>query len=737
MATQNYDINLNVKANGAEDATKKIADLNKEAEKAASSNGGLGKFADTVSETGANLKDLASGNLASATSAIRTFAGAFSGAAGVMTGFAATGVAVAAAVEGIGMQMSAAADDAVEFADKLGVTTLKLEALKLIADENSGSVEGLQRVYDKLSKSMTKLDEDNEKTAYAFKVLGISADEAGQMTEAALAGRIIGAYEDLDRSAKATAAVQQLLGGAFRDQIPAIKAAEEGMGDYLKRVRDFGAEASPMLVQKGAEQETALSNLGLAWKGLKNQIAEFSTGIATDVAAWAASVIKSISDVLRAWREGQAQTQARNDSISPQRRAALRKQAMDEVYRPGNQNATLADVERRLSELISAEQNSNFRRMEAGQVGSANAAAAENARVEKLRRESAAVKPPTPGGGAGSSARPKEVRDVLGDALPRLLEAQNERDYRAEQARLAVIARQNELAQRGAGGIAGIGAGAVSSVGFSNRTAGMGSVDRETLAGLDQVAARTTEAIAGLDSATEGYTDRVKQLQQAENEATAAIILAGEERKKANMDWTMGAKNAFASYLDDVTNVANKTQELFSSAFKKAEDTLVDFVMTGKLEVKGLISSILADLARYLIQTQVMAPIIAGLKALMGFANGGVFSGGAVQAFADGGVVNRPMLFPMAGGKTGLMGEAGPEAIMPLKRGPDGKLGVTVNGGSAGGVQIGSISIVVQGGNTNEETADALRRELTSTMQKIADGRIANARRQGGLLNPI
>jgi hypothetical protein len=68
----------------------------------------------------------------------------------------------------------------------------------------------------------------------------------------------------------------------------------------------------------------------------------------------------------------------------------------------------------------------------------------------------------------------------------------------------------------------------------------------------------------------------------------------------------------------------------------------------------------------------------------MGFAGeamalGGVFRNGRVTAFANGGIpdyVNSPTLAPMA-----LFGEAGPEAIMPLRRGPDGRLGVEVNGG--------------------------------------------------------
>lgn len=66
---------------------------------------------------------------------------------------------------------------------------------------------------------------------------------------------------------------------------------------------------------------------------------------------------------------------------------------------------------------------------------------------------------------------------------------------------------------------------------------------------------------------------------------------------------------------------------------------------------------------------------------LLPFANGGVMSGGRVQPFAKGGVVGGPTTFPMHGG-VGLMGEAGPEAIMPLERGADGKLGIRSHGGS-------------------------------------------------------
>lgn len=68
------------------------------------------------------------------------------------------------------------------------------------------------------------------------------------------------------------------------------------------------------------------------------------------------------------------------------------------------------------------------------------------------------------------------------------------------------------------------------------------------------------------------------------------------------------------------------------------------------------------------------------LSGLMPFEKGAGFAQGRVMPFAKGGVVASPTSFPMRGGR-GLMGEAGPEAIMPLARGPDGRLGVQTAGG--------------------------------------------------------
>ncbi|MFZ5750245.1 MAG: phage tail tape measure protein [Pseudomonadota bacterium] len=85
------------------------------------------------------------------------------------------------------------------------------------------------------------------------------------------------------------------------------------------------------------------------------------------------------------------------------------------------------------------------------------------------------------------------------------------------------------------------------------------------------------------------------------------------------------------------------------------------------------------------------------LSGLFPFEKGGAFTQGRVMPFARGGVVSQPVSFPMRGGR-GLMGEAGPEAILPLARGPDGRLGVqSASGGRPVSVTVNVTSPDVQG----------------------------------------
>ena len=92
-----------------------------------------------------------------------------------------------------------------------------------------------------------------------------------------------------------------------------------------------------------------------------------------------------------------------------------------------------------------------------------------------------------------------------------------------------------------------------------------------------------------------------------------------------------------------------------------------------------------------------LASGVGGLvQGLLPFADGAPFSQGRVMPFASGGIVSSATPFGMRGGM-GVMGEAGPEAIMPLARGPDGKLGVRGGGGSSPSVVMNITTPDVQG----------------------------------------
>jgi len=113
----------------------------------------------------------------------------------------------------------------------------------------------------------------------------------------------------------------------------------------------------------------------------------------------------------------------------------------------------------------------------------------------------------------------------------------------------------------------------------------------------------------------------------------------------------------------------------------------------------------------------------ASLGAL--YAKGGAFNAGNVIPFANGGIVGSPTMFGMSGGRTGLMGEAGPEAIMPLKRGPDGKLGVE-GGGNVTVHQTFNFSA------NGDESVKKIIAQAAPRIAKMTEAQIINSRQRGG-----
>ncbi|MFI8555852.1 phage tail tape measure protein [Pseudomonas putida] len=201
----------------------------------------------------------------------------------------------------------------------------------------------------------------------------------------------------------------------------------------------------------------------------------------------------------------------------------------------------------------------------------------------------------------------------------------------------------------------------------------------------------------------------------------------------AQADWSNGASAAFENYLDSAADVAGQTQELFTNAFSNLEDGIVQFIKTGKASFKDFTDAIIEDLIRI----QVRQAAAGFLSSAFGFLGGGSsalgqgtmtgFSEGSFVANAKGGVYDSPSLSAYSGGVydspqmfafakgAGIFAEAGPEAILPLHRGPDGSLGVmAATGGGGGGeasVSFGGIIQHIQvSGNADAATLADVRK---------------------------
>lgn len=252
-----------------------------------------------------------------------------------------------------------------------------------------------------------------------------------------------------------------------------------------------------------------------------------------------------------------------------------------------------------------------------------------------------------------------------------------------------------------------------------------------------------------------GLTTLQAQAAVAQQLATLdAQRLETARQSQGTLGMINGAKRGFQEFITEAMDTATQFAEITKNAFSGISNAIAEWVTTGKANFKELTASILRDIATMIVKFLVLRAIMAALNfvspglgtalgsmAGMTSAKGNVFEAGKhVQKYARGGLVTKPTFFPMANGGMGLMGEAGAEAIMPLRRLSNGRLGVeSTGGGTTNNVFSPSISIVVEGGSGNDgEGNEDLAKNIGDQVNKIMEAKMAEfAQRQtrnGGML---
>ncbi|EIN2427397.1 phage tail tape measure protein [Escherichia coli] len=214
-----------------------------------------------------------------------------------------------------------------------------------------------------------------------------------------------------------------------------------------------------------------------------------------------------------------------------------------------------------------------------------------------------------------------------------------------------------------------------------------------------------------------------------------------QEQELMQADWKNGAMRAFQNFTEDADNAAGTAEQLFNTAFSSMGNGLATFCTTGKLNFKSFTSSVLSDMAKILAQATMMKSI-KGIGSVLGFdlsslslnANGGIYQSADLSRYS-GTVVNRPTFFAFAKG-AGVMGEAGPEAILPLRRGADGKLGVVADiGGSGMAMFAPQYNIEINNDGTNGQIGPAALKVVYDLGKKAAADFMQQQARDGGRLS--
>lgn len=278
-------------------------------------------------------------------------------------------------------------------------------------------------------------------------------------------------------------------------------------------------------------------------------------------------------------------------------------------------------------------------------------------------------------------------------------------------------------------------------------------------------------------SAAENLQERLEGIAKLERsgalrpgEAGAARYEAGRDYNQARMGELSRSGNPYAglelgfrSYVDQAGSGSEQVGDAIVSSVERGEDALVQLATTGKVEWRAMAADMLAEWSRMLIRMAIQRAIILGIEAAAGSGTGTGTTAGtgtgttattgsagtgptAGSLYALGGafsssVVHRPTAFAMPGGKRGVMGEAGDEAIMPLGRTSRGELGVRLAAGNSaaaslpaggGSPLIGTLHVDARGATDPAMTRALVQRGAEAGAARGIDERRRNPRLRAG-----
>lgn len=636
--------------------------------------------------------------------------GAFSGLKSVAAtvGPALAAVFAVAGIAGFVRQTLDGIDALNDLSDATGASIENLSALEDAAARTGTQMDTVGAALVKLNQQLAAAKPGNE-TDQALRAIGLSAEELRRIDPAQALLQVAQSLQQFEDDGNKARLVQELFGKSVKEVAPLLKdLAESGklnatvtkeqadeVDRFNKQLAQLGKTATDVARDISGPLITAINNLMERAKKegfLSALFTPTETGRAIQQAEDLSRAITVVTDRLL-----RAETLAKNLELPGAVRAkwaadaaALRKQL------EGLQRQAL-DVTQGLKGPLPDEYGNEGRNRPRASLPTISAA-------------------PKPARVAGLDRAPDTYADVIGRGVAALIE----RTDTVKLAELnAQLAKLDELAA------AGLDPKIVEQVRSLLTPIDKGDVGPPISAELEKINA----LLAQTDSAQLAEAQRTLMLlndELSKVDAGSARFVQLQEAILAAQDRLTELAGTFPELKKQTDDIGKDIGLTFSSAFE-------DAIVSGK-KFSDILKGIGDDLLRLLVRRNITEPIAGAIKGInwgsllagfLGSAKGNAFGPSGVIPFASGGVVSSPTMFGFGGGRTGLMGEAGPEAILPLKRGRDGKLGV--QSASMGGVVINQTINVAAGASRNEVL------QAAATAKAAAVAEIQDLMRRGNM----
>ena len=620
-----------------------------------------------------------------------------------------------------------------ELADAAGVSTDALQALQFAAVGAGLKAEEVQRGIAALTRRVGDATNGSEQAQYAFRVLGIAFRETNgtaRSTEAVLADIAdrLQKYENpTDRARIATEFFGDRLGQRL---IPLLIGGREGLEQFTQRAIEFGVVADADLIAKADQASDKIAQLSATFTSLANNLL---ARVAPALSTFAAALNRALT--------GPTATE-RGTSLSRQIVQAGEEIARLEQQLSGMSQRDIVrrpTVEARLDYLRRHQQGLIE---QSRQIATEYEGQQQRAReiLTPPVRPAATLPPLTQPQRAGGPSREERAQERLENAI-REAEAMAQAQQRVADAygQSAEAGREAEAMERALAAVRKTGAEVTGEE--SAAVQRLARAFEEEARARSDVASRQAERNLRQElELLEAQARTITMTAEARERELAAVrarqqieARGGDPASNASRAYISAAENAAAARLEQERLIqgAKTFQDIGNRAADAFGKTLVDALMEGRDAFDALNETakrVLNEILNEMLRMAVINPLknmafggnapsffnggagsmggaggflgslfsgstgaasigsnaswaasLAEVGPFLAAANGAAFDRGNVIPFASGGIVERPTLFPMAAG-TGLMGEAGPEAILPLRRGPDGKLGVSMQG---------------------------------------------------------